>query len=326
MAAVITAAMIRCVPFVSWFRMLFCESCGEPVAHITESGDQLCGSCLVERRSAYRAQHRAATIEAARKPAQDRALARRKEAKARRDLEGTATAGELFRTGYFDELYGEWVPGECEGPRPRWIEEPTYRTTELRVSPNALRRTLLALRIAAQHPTLPIIRDAALQVASDEMAARYFVANGHRDVTTMYDGTDDRDLAPDVLAWLHRDPSAKAILSRWNRPDDELEFMEQLREEGRENEWWELMTEFRRRKLDTLLKEYFGLDDYRASMIVLKWEQTPRGWKPAKQMNAVDWVKWSCEQSGSILGGLQSCTRSLQTKIQLRKRAVAKQA
>jgi hypothetical protein len=248
--------------------------------------------------------------------------AERAEVQARRDFEGDVAAVDLFRDGYYDEFYGEWSPSETFGPKPRWIEEVT-RTDHVTISVGSLYRALFALMVAVY---VPQIRANALMNAKIQLDEAYRVADGFRDVVEMYDGTDDRDMGPDMLAWLHRDQqmSTKRILDRWNRPEDEQDFLDEIRAAGRESEWWELMVDFRRRKLDAALKEYFGLDDYRASMIVLKWEKSQSGrWKPAQQMNVVEWVKWSCEQSGSILGGLQSCTRSIQVKTQLRKRKEA---
>jgi len=329
LAVVLTAAMIRCVPFLRWYASLFCEVCGDTVAHVTVSGDQLCGSCLADRRAAYRVQNRAATIESARAVEATKADMRRKERKALMEYEGESTSYELAAHGYFDEFYEEWSPTEFTGAKPRWIEEPTHRATELKASLAGMKRARTAKQWTAYIGPMLLPKYRRLMVLNwqNALSAAWYVDDRHRDLTTMYDGTDDRDMGEGVLAWLKRDPSDKAILNRWFRPDDELEFMDRLREEGRESEWWELMVDFRRRKLDGLLKEYFGLDNYRASMIVLKWEKGASGrWKPAKQMNVVDWVKWSCEQSGSTLGGLQSCTRSIQVKTQLRKRKEARNA
>ena len=300
------------------WRHTFCEVCGEEMMYRVESGECLCGSCLVERRAQYRVQTRPARQAAFLAKMEVEHAERRAALQAVRDFEGDVDAVDLARDGYFDVWYEEYVGSETVGPKPRWVVESTY-TDHVQVRPDSLLRAIFCL-IAGR--TIPFILRGALRNAKIQLDEAWVVSDGFRDFTDMYDGTDDRDMGDDVMSWIHRDQSDKAILSRWNRPDDELEFMDEIRESGRESEWWELMVDFRRRKLDALLKDYFGLDDYRASMIVLKWEKSESSgrWKPAQQMNVVDWVKWSCEQSGSILGGLQSCTRSIQVKTQLRNR------
>jgi hypothetical protein len=324
-AVVLTAAMIRCRPWVRSFNKLLCELCGDQVAYVTESGDQLCAACMLERRKAWRDQNRAAVVAEARAKVA-RAHEERKAARLElREYEGEVSALDLARDGFFDLYFEEWSGSETIGPKPRWVMEASL-TDHVEVSPSSLARAIYALLVAVY---LPIIRGNALLNARVQLGEAWVVSDGYRDVVTMYDGTDDRDMGDDVLPWLHRDGqmSKKRILDRWGRPDDEQDFLDEIRAAGRESEWWELMVDFRRRKLDSLLKEYFGLDDYRASMIVLKWEKGSSGrWKPAKQMNVVEWVKWSCEESGSILGGLQSCTRSIQMKTQLRKRKEASKA
>jgi hypothetical protein len=328
-AVMIVAAMIRIVAGKTMPRWMCCELCGESAMYFVESGEALCGGCLVERRSAWRAQNRPVEVAKARAQAASEYHAKRARDEMRRDFEGDVEVLDLIRDGYYDEFYGEWSASETVGPKPRWIEETTL-ADEVSVSQGSLLRAIFALIVAAYGtPVLGRLRRSALRNAKLQLDEALVVAKGYRDVVEMYDGVDDRDLGDDVMGWLHRDGqmSQKRILDRWNRPSDEQDFLDEIRASGRESEWWELMVDFRRRKLDALLKEYFGLDDYRASMIVLKWERTGDAasgrWKPAKQMNVVEWVKWSCEQSGSILGGLQSCTRSIQVKTQLRDRKAA---
>jgi hypothetical protein len=303
---------------------LACELCGEDAMYFVKSDEGLCAPCLAKRRSKFRAQGRAARTGAAKQRAQEKVDEPRYDRWLRWNYEGEQSALDLARDGFWDVAYEEWSPSETMGPRPRW-EESVTATEHTVISPASLIRAIYALLVAVH---VPLIHRSALRNCRIQLDEAIRVEDGYRDVVEMYDGTDDRDLGDDVMSWLHRDPSNRAILNRWNRPDDELEFMDEIRQEGRESEWWELMVDFRRRKLDTLLKDYFGLDDYRASTIVLKWEKSPSSgrWRPAQQMNVVDWVKWSCEQSGSILGGLQSCTRSIQVKTQLRRRKEAAKA
>jgi hypothetical protein len=345
---------------------LACESCGEDAMYFVESDEGLCAPCLAKRRSAFRAQGRELRIEAAKQQALERADGPRYERWLRWNFEGEGSSLDLARDGYFDVAYEEFVPSEFFGPRPRWETSVTMADRTV-VSPMSLLRAVYALLVAVH---VPLIRRSALRNCRIQLGEAIRVEDGFRDVVEMYDGTDDRDLGDDVMSWLHRDPSNQAILSRWNRDDDELAFMESIRDgsafthpgdrdavdvdpededlddgefeyvhgeehrfgqralsSGREGEWWELMVAFRRQKLHGLLQEYFGLDDYRAQSIVLKWEKSPSGrWKPAHQMNVVEWVEWSQEQAGSILGGLQSCTRSIQVKTQLRRRKEAAKA
>src|SRR4051794_22179675 len=121
LAVAVTAAMIRCVALPAMWRRFFCEVCGESMAHATESGDFLCGGCLVERRNACRAQNRSASVNAVRAQVAREFADRRQERRLAREFEGDVDAVDLFKDGYFDRFYGEWSASETFGPKPRWV-------------------------------------------------------------------------------------------------------------------------------------------------------------------------------------------------------------
>lgn len=127
------------------------------------------------------------------------------------------------------------------------------------------------------------------------------------------------------LAWLGRTEDEAAVLARWNRPDDDLEVLDMIAEEGLMAWSDEILTAFRRLQLHAVAQEYFGTADYTKKDVVLEWQQSDTGrWTPAHKMNVVEWINGRVEEKGSALAGYYSCLQTLRFKMLRRKSPKAK--
>lgn len=118
-----------------------------------------------------------------------------------------------------------------------------------------------------------------------------------------------------LVSSLHREEDEAQILRRWNRPDDELDVLEQLDATNSRGMWTEAMTDFRRTQLHVLCVKYFGTPDYINREIVLRWEQSGTRWVPAEKMLVRDWIESKVEEKGSKLAGFASCAGTLRRKL-----------
>jgi hypothetical protein len=130
---------------------------------------------------------------------------------------------------------------------------------------------------------------------------------------------DEHQQAHAELLWLHRDEDDNRILARWNRPDDELDEIDQIEQQDERAIWVERMTAFHEKQLHRRLVEYFGTADYMQRELVLRWEQKNSRWVPAEKIVVREWIARKIEEKGSRLSGIASCNGTIRAKVARRK-------
>lgn len=123
------------------------------------------------------------------------------------------------------------------------------------------------------------------------------------------------------------------ILHRWDRPEDDLEVLDAIAQNGLQFANDEVLLAYRRKQLDVMCRRFFGTADYMTREMVTRWDKNERGkWFPAEKMTVAEWITRKTEgefelvegedgavgveaHGGTNLSGYMSCVRSLQFKI-----------